>query len=289
MHAKAAIAMALSAYKKSYKGGGSSDWHLSLFRATRSLVENDGRSGGGGGGVRKKKDDSSSSSSSDLRILYPGSHRHLTPALVFPNINFVDYDGKVGPLYQSDAARDYVVREKDYSEDPNYTFTKARYEALPKSRDFAEDSFDLLISLSAGIVSSPCTRYVKPGGYLLVSDAHSDARAAFVSDDWELVAVWDPEAEVMDTSDETLQRCFRVVRCAKRRRRRDDDDGIDETNLPLISKSQVDESERVGTVRKRSFTLLFEPLVYLFKRINRDECKNDAAIQPIQKKRRKEQ
>eukprot|EP00539_Tryblionella_compressa_P006728 CAMPEP_0178770490 /NCGR_PEP_ID=MMETSP0744-20121128/21424_1 /TAXON_ID=913974 /ORGANISM="Nitzschia punctata, Strain CCMP561" /LENGTH=101 /DNA_ID=CAMNT_0020426879 /DNA_START=41 /DNA_END=346 /DNA_ORIENTATION=- len=56
-------------------------------------------------------------------------------------------------------------------------------------------SFDLLISLSAGLLVQPCTPYVARHGYLLVNDSHSDARAAFVSGDWELKAYWDEETK----------------------------------------------------------------------------------------------
>ena len=33
-------------------------------------------------------------------------------------------------------------------------------------------SVDLLISQYAGIISQPCKRYLKPGGYLLVNNSH---------------------------------------------------------------------------------------------------------------------
>jgi len=44
--------------------------------------------------------------------------------------------------------------------------------------DLAEESFDLLVSLYAGFISEHCTRYIRPGGFLLVNPSHGDAAMA---------------------------------------------------------------------------------------------------------------
>lgn len=217
----------LGLYKKSYKGGGTKDRHLEIFRQALRLTRAE-------------------------NVLYPGCHRHLTPALVFSDVTFVDCDSKVAPLYSDPAAKKYVETNKEYDAEPNYKFHC--YNANGKMPKIENDSYDLLISLSAGAIAQPCARYVKPdgNGYLLVNDAHSDARSAFVdSNIWKLVAYWDDETNCYATND--LDRCFQVIQAKS------------EETKP-ITKEQVQESIAVGTVRKRSFKLLFEPMFFLFQR-----------------------
>lgn len=63
-------------------------------------------------------------------------------------------------------------------------------------------SFDLMISASAGIISTVCYDYLKQGdGYLLVSDAHFDAKEAFLHPEiYEPVAFWDRNSLQRDTT-----------------------------------------------------------------------------------------
>ena len=213
----------LNLYKKSYKGGGTKDLHLAVFRAARSVTD-------------------------ATRVLYPGCHRHLTAALVFPDIQFVDYDSKVAPLYSDPTARDYVETNKEYEEELKYHFFC--HDVNNEMKDVARD-FDLLISLSAGAISGPCSRYVRKGGYLLVNDSHSDARMAFVSGDWKLQAYWDDDTKTFSTDD--LDKCFQV----KQKKSRE---------TLSISKKQVEESVEIGVVSKRSFKMLIDPLFFLFRR-----------------------
>mmetsp|Transcript_47386 Transcript_47386/g.106507 ORF Transcript_47386/g.106507 Transcript_47386/m.106507 type:complete len:105 (-) Transcript_47386:135-449(-) len=103
--------------------------------------------------------------------------------------------------------------------------------------------------MSSGQVAPYCSRYVRKDGFLLVSDAHADARVAFIMKEWKLLAVWDQSRQEFDANHQTLERCFKVV-------------GTGST----ISKRQVDESIRIGSLSKRSFKLEFEPMFFLFKR-----------------------
>lgn len=216
----------LGAYKRSYWGGGRGDWHLPLFEAVAASA--------------------SAAQEGPLRVLYPGCHRHLTAALAFANVLFVDCDRKVADTFASAESHRFV---EEFLGAPRHrwSFACANYEGpMPGA---GEHCFDLLLSLSAGVVSRPCTAYVRPGGFLLASDAHSDARTAFLMPEWELVAVWDAEAKELLSDRRVLHRCFRVKG----------------TGQP-ISASQVEESQRVGSKAKRSFTLELEPMFFLFQK-----------------------
>eukprot|EP00977_Amphora_coffeiformis_P006565 scaffold1404_cov166-Amphora_coffeaeformis.AAC.32 len=212
----------LNLYKKSYKGGGPKDIHLGVFREAQKIVQ-------------------------AKKVLYPGCHRHLTAALVFPDVTFVDYDEKVAGIFTDKGASDYVNEMKLYDEDSRYRFHCYDVETeAPEARDF-----DLLISLSSGLMAEVCAPCVASGGFLLVNDAHSDARTAFVNDSWELYAYWDDDANQFVS--ETVNQCFQVLQPRSKE------------TIP-ISKEQAEESVKVGTVKKRSFKLAFEPMLFLFKR-----------------------
>ncbi|KAL3901146.1 MAG: hypothetical protein SGARI_006118 [Bacillariaceae sp.] len=109
-------------------------------------------------------------------------------------------------------------------------------------------SFDLLISACAGIVSTPCAKYLKPGsGYLLVSDAHFDAREAFCnSHEFELVAVLDMDGTVRDAP-------------------RDLEGHFTTTDSTPLTQAQVEES-KVKPKARRSFKLVKEGMFYLFQK-----------------------
>lgn len=216
----------LNLYKKSYKGGGTKDAHFSVFRDVLRLT-------------------------SATNVLYPGCHRHLTAALIFPDVTFIDYDRKVAPLYSAEdtVVRDYVDANKLYDQDAQYRFHC--YNVNNKMPKISDHEYDLLISLSAGAIAEPCSRYVPKGGYLLVNDSHSDARTAFVSGHWKPIAYWDDEKNKFIT--DKLDQCFQVIRKST------------EETTP-ITKEQVEESINVGTIRKRSFKLLMEPMFFLFQK-----------------------
>ena len=86
---------------------------------------------------------------------------------------------------------EWIQENKDYPEETKIQFKLKNFE-----RDIGEPSksFDLLLSLSAGIVSKPCAKYLKTDGYFLVSDAHFDARMMFLDSRFHLVGIWDDSA-----------------------------------------------------------------------------------------------
>ena len=210
---------ALSAYKRAYKGGGASDFHHPIFQAAADLT-----------GCKS--------------VLYAGSHRHLTMSLAFPDVLYIDTDERVGDVFASERAAEYVSENKTYREGNAMAFRCADYTQLQPGREF-----DLLASLSAGQAAPHCSKHVREGGFILASDAHSDARTALLMDCWQLFAVWEDENEAFTTDKETLDRCFRVKGTGD-----------------LISAEQVCESVEVGTVSKRKFKLLYEPMFFLFRK-----------------------
>ena len=215
----------LNLYKKSYKGGASKDVHFHVFQGARRLTN-------------------------ASRVLYPGCHRHLTTSLVFPDVTYIDFDKKVAPLYSDKVAREYVEANKLYDNDAQYRFYN--YNVNNKMPKVGND-YDLLISLSAGVIAEPCTWHVAENGYLLVNDSHSDARMAFVSGEWQLMAYWDDDANKFIT--DGLDKCFQVIQ-----------KGSEETKS--ITKEQAQESVAIGSRSKRSFKLLIEPMFFLFRKRN---------------------
>ena len=252
---------ALGAYRRTYKGGGCNDWHHALFAGVRRLAlgASDSSTSAAVGTAETEHD-------KRLNVLYPGCHRHLTASLCFESVTYVDCDKKVGNVFADPAARAYVDAEKLFAGAAEYKFCAANFERL--GSDFEDASFDLLLSLSAGLVSPACSRYVRPGGFLLASDAHADARTAFLLPEWTLVAVWDSGLRSWDATDTTLAKCFQVIAKGNggSRKRTSAGGSAARTATTLITREQVDESVRVGSKSARSFRLSFEPLVFLFQK-----------------------
>jgi hypothetical protein len=222
----------LNLYKKSYKGGGSKDFHLDVFQDAHRLTN-------------------------ASRVLYPGCHRHLTASLVFPDVTYIDCDERVAPIYSDTVAREYVESTKLYDKDAKYRFYN--YNVNDNMSNVGND-YDLLISLSAGLIVDPCSSHVAENGYVLVNDSHSDARMAFVSGEWQLMAFWDNDASKFITDD--VDKCFRVIQ-----------KGTDETKP--ITTEQAQESVEIGAKRKRSFKLLMEPMFFLFQKKKRLDTQSD--------------
>jgi SAM-dependent methyltransferase len=143
------------------------------------------------------------------RVLYPGSFNHITASLAFANVTYVDCDRSVGAVFSDPVALAWVRAHRLYADaEPALSFCCANYERLR----LEEGSFDLLISLSAGLVSPSCARFVRQGGHLLVGDAHYDARRASTDPTLALRAVYDLDARELDWSAEALRGHFESAR-----------------------------------------------------------------------------
>ena len=205
----------LTQLKKTYKG--LDDIHLPLFKEVQRVA----KAG---------------------RVLYPGSHWHLQASLVFPNVTYVDYNQKVAPFFEDPAVLAWIKENKVYAAESAMKFCNKDFEHL----QLPTGSFDLLISMSAGIVSRPCSRFLRKGGFFLVSDAHFDARTLALDDCFSLVGVYDMNRQKISTKD--LKSCFMTTAGHK------------------ITAQQVEVSKNKPK-GSRGFKLLREDCFYLFKRV----------------------
>ena len=206
----------LTKLQKTYKG--LDDYHLPLFKEVQKMA-------------KAKK------------VLYPGSHWHLQASLVFPDVSYIDYNKQVAPFFEDSAVQAWISEHKIYSATPELKFYQRDFEhlKLPKG------SYDLLISMSAGIVSKPCVQFLRPGGHFLVSDAHFDARTVALDQRFSLVGVYDMQREKLVTDKERLELCF-VTTTGKK-----------------ITREEVEISKEKPKAR-RGFQLKREDCFYLFKR-----------------------
>ncbi len=213
----------ISAYFKSYvRAGSQEDHYVCIFRALKHMLEIG-------------------------TVLYPGCHRHITPSFFFPSVYYVDCDDKVAGLYSDEKALMLVDQYKEYATAPNINFSCKRY----TDKLGRPNSFDLLISLSAGIVSEPCGKYIKPDGYLFVNDSHSDAKVAYLDHRFELIGVYDEITKAFVDDSHVLSEHFHTIGGEK------------------ITREMVNESIEKPRSR-RSFKLKAESMFYLFQRKSPD-------------------
>ena len=175
----------LGTYKSRYLNGpGSDDGLRSVFRKIRDEF-------------------------SAQRVLYPGSYLHITPSLFFPRVCYVDSLAGFADALVNPDLRQYVADHRDYPESPVICCYQQDYRTFSSE---SEASFDLLISLNAGLISQACKRLLAPDGLLLVNDEHYDARRAFVDPDYRLSAVFAVENLSMETSESKLASYFETAR-----------------------------------------------------------------------------
>ncbi|MEZ4710436.1 MAG: hypothetical protein R3A44_24755 [Caldilineaceae bacterium] len=139
------------------------------------------------------------------RALYPGCYVDISPSFVISNVVYIDNFRKTKPFFADPATLAYINACKEYAEDASVTFHFANYES-----EFREKpgSFDLLISQYAGFISTPCQKYLRPGGLLLVNDSHGDASMANLDPAFRLVAVANHRGNKFSISEEGLDRYF---------------------------------------------------------------------------------
>lgn len=120
-------------------------------------------------------------------VLYPGSYVDVAPSFVWPSVTYVDLDRRADRFFSDDAGVREIVAE--HGVDPatrEIRFIRADYQ---EPMELPEASFDLLISLYAGLVSEHCTVHLRLGGHLLVNPSHGDAALASIDPRYRLVAV----------------------------------------------------------------------------------------------------
>ena len=123
----------------------------------------------------------------DTSVLYPGSFVDLAASFVFRSVTYVDTDRQAARFFTDTAGVDEIVsRHRLHPDKAGWRFIHADYRT---ELDVAEGSVGLLVSLYAGFVSERCTRYLCPGGWLLVNPSHGDAAMASIDPRYRLAAV----------------------------------------------------------------------------------------------------
>ncbi len=118
--------------------------------------------------------------------LYPGSYVDVTPSFVLDSVTYLDVDRRAAQFFADAEGVDEIIgSHRDGGESAPWSFLQADYAATPA---LPEQHYDLLISLYAGFVSEHCTRYLRPGGLLLVNPSHGDTAMASLDPRYRLVA-----------------------------------------------------------------------------------------------------
>lgn len=127
------------------------------------------------------------SSLSPRRVLYPGSYVDVAASVVFDDVVYVDSDDRARRFFEdAPGVRELVLGERGDGVAPKVAFVHGDYR---QPIGLADEAFDLLVSLYAGLVSDHCTRYLKIGGHLLVGPSHGDVALASLDSRYQLGAV----------------------------------------------------------------------------------------------------
>lgn len=122
----------------------------------------------------------------DTSVLYPGSFVDVAASFVFDSVTYVDNDRQAARFFADTAGVEEVI--SSHRRNPN----RADWRFIPRDYwselDLADRSVGLLVSLYAGFVSEHCTRYLRPGGWLLVNPSHGDAAMASIDTRYRLAA-----------------------------------------------------------------------------------------------------
>ena len=120
----------------------------------------------------------------DTEVLYPGSFVDIAPSFVFDAVTYVDSDRRAARFFADTPGVDKIIG--GHRPTATWRFLSADYQT---ELDIEDRSAGLLVSLYAGFVSEHCTRYLRPGGWLLVNSSHGDAAMASIDPRYSLVAV----------------------------------------------------------------------------------------------------
>jgi hypothetical protein len=206
---------ALQEYLTSYHG--INDWHLNAFRLISERF-------------------------TPTRVLYPGSWNHVTPSLVFPYVIYIDLSARIERQFRDPALIQYIHDHAEYLETPQLVFHHTDYRSNPKLHT---QSFNLVLSLSAGLISRDCQQYIAPQGYLLANNSHHDASLAYVDPIFALVGVFPNAVHYIDDST-TIHRYFHTTK-----------------NVPVTQDMVFDNLQRPPS--KARYKLKYKAALYLFQ------------------------
>ncbi len=138
------------------------------------------------------------------KALYLGSHIHITPSLVYPEVVYVDSYDAFKKMVESEEAEAFIANNKQYAQPSRYTFLKQNYDTALD----IDDDFDLLLSQYAGFVSQAGKQYLKKGGIFVANNSHGDATMAHLDKDFKLIAVAKHTKQAWRLSEEKLEQYF---------------------------------------------------------------------------------
>lgn len=176
------------------------------------------------------------------KILYPGSHVHVTPSFVFPEVAYVDSYKPTAKFFASEEYLSLINTRKNYSEKPIVRFHLSDY-----AEEFEEpkEYFDLLLSQYAGFISQACKKYLKVGGILVTNNSHGDASMACLDEDYEFIGVYQRRSDTHYTIKTT---------------------GLEEYFVPKKSDVVVTKESLLAAMRGIGYTK--SPTGYIFRRIS---------------------
>jgi len=118
-------------------------------------------------------------------VLYPGSFVDVAASFVFDDVTYIDMDLRARKFFEDGAGVGELIAEhRDGT--AAWRFIHADYTA---DVGLVDGSFDLLVSLYAGLVSEACSRYLRPGGWLLANPSHGDVAMADLNPVFQLAGV----------------------------------------------------------------------------------------------------
>lgn len=119
------------------------------------------------------------------KVLYAGSYVDIAPSFVFDDVTYADVDKRAAGFFADGDGVRQIVADHGGSADARIVFLHGDYRSL----ELKEQSFDLLISLYAGLISEACGHLLRIGGQLLANSSHGDAELAGLDPRFDLAAV----------------------------------------------------------------------------------------------------
>ncbi len=174
-------------------------------------------------------------------VLYPGSYVDIALSFVFDDVTYVDIDRRAARFFSDSAGVNEIVAERRNDTRPvAWDFIHADYTS---DLDLEDESFDLLVSLYAGLISEHCTQYLKRGGHLFVNPSHGDVAMASIDPRYELAAVVRSGSGTYHVSDTA-------------------------TDTYLIPKREVSVTKQMLHKSNRGIGYTKSPFAYLFRRVS---------------------